>query len=80
MLLPVMNKWKCCIDSTTFTTELRVELFIYIFSTRVGLFFAVQNMANFSSNPGKLHLEGLVHLLRYIRDNKNLELKYYSKI
>ena len=34
----------------------------------------------FLSNPGKVHFEGSVHLLRYIRDNKNLRLKYYSKI
>ena len=31
-------------------------------------------------NPGKVHFEGLVHLLIYIRDNKNLGLKYYAKI
>ena len=41
------------------------------FSTQVGIF---------PSNPGKLHFEGLVHLLRYIRDYKNLGLIYYSKI
>ena len=40
--------------------------------------FAVQKLAKFSSNPGKLHLEVLVYLLRYIRDNKNLGLKYYD--
>ena len=33
-----------------------------------------------SSNPGEVHFEGLVHLLRYIRDNKNLGLKYYFNI
>ena len=53
---------------------------IYIFSTKVDLCFAVHNLAKFSSNPGKVHFEGLVNLLRYIRDNKNLVLKYYSKI
>ena len=42
------------------------------------LSFAVHNLAKFSSNPGKVHFEGLVHLLRYIRDNKTLGLKYYS--
>ena len=44
------------------------------------LCFAVHKKARFSSNTGKVHLEGLVHLLRYIRDNKNLGLKYYAKI
>ena len=34
----------------------------------------------FSSNPGKVQFEGLVHLLRYIRDNNNLGLKYYANI
>ena len=32
----------------------------------------------FSANPGKVHFEVLVHILRYIRDNKHLGLKYYS--
>ena len=46
--------------------------------TRVDLRFAVNKLAKFSANPGKVHFEGLVHLLRYIRDNKNLVLKYHS--
>ena len=41
---------------------------IYLLSTRVDLRFAVHKLAKFSANPGKLHFEGLVHLLRYIRD------------
>ena len=40
--------------------------------------FAVHKLANFSSNPGKVHFGGLVHLLIYIRDNKTLVLKYYA--
>ena len=36
---------------------------IYLLSTRVDLSFAVHKLANFSSNPGKLHFEGFVHLL-----------------
>ena len=51
---------------------------ICLFSTRVGFSFAVHKLAKFSENPGKVHFEGLVHLLRYIRDNKTLVLKYYS--
>ena len=31
-------------------------------------------------NPGKVHFEGLIHLLRYIRDNKNFGLKYYADL
>ena len=51
---------------------------IYLLSTRVDLSFAVHKLANFPSNPGKVHFEGLVHLLRYIMDNKTLGLKYYA--
>ena len=43
---------------------------IYLLSTIVDLIFAVQNLAKFSSNTGKVHYEGLVHLLINIRDNK----------
>ena len=49
-------------------------------STRVDLSFAVHKIAKISANPGKVHFEGLVHLLRYIRDNKTLGLKYYSDL
>ena len=41
------------------------------------LSFAVHKLAKFSANPGKVHFEGLVYLLRYVRDNKTLGLKYY---
>ena len=44
------------------------------------LCFEVHKLADFSSNPGRGHLEGLVHLLRYIRVNNNLGLKHYAKI
>ena len=37
---------------------------IYLFSTRLDLSFAVHKLAKFSANTGKLHFEGLVHLLR----------------
>ena len=48
---------------------------IYLLFTRVDLSFAVHKLAKFSANPGKVHFEGLVHLLRYIRDNRTLGLK-----
>ena len=44
------------------------------------LSFAVHKLAKFSENPGKLHFEYLVHLLRCIRLNKTLGLKYYANI
>ena len=51
---------------------------IYLLSTRVYLSFAVHKLAKFLSNPGKVNTEGLIHLLRYIRDNKTLGLNYYA--
>ena len=49
-------------------------------STRVELNFVVHKLAKFSANPGKVHFEGLVHLLRYIKENKTLGLKYYADL
>ena len=51
---------------------------IYILSTRVELSFEVHKLARFSADPGKVHFEGLIHLLRYISDNKTLGPKYYA--
>ena len=36
---------------------------IYLLSIRVDLSFALHKLETFSSNTGKLHFEGLVHLL-----------------
>ena len=44
------------------------------------LSFAVHKLAKFPANPGRVHFEGLVHLLRYIRDNKTFGLKYYADL
>ena len=52
--------------------------FIYLLATRLDLSFAVQKLEKFSANPGKVHYEGLIHILRYIRDNNTLGLKYYA--
>ena len=51
---------------------------IYLLSTRVDLSFAVHKLEKFSANPGKVHFELLVHIFRYIRDNKTLGLNYYE--
>ena len=53
---------------------------IYLLSTRVDLNFAVHKLEKISANTSKLHSEVLIHLLRYIRDNKTLGLKYYADI
>ena len=42
------------------------------------LSFALHKLEKFSSNPGKVNFGGLVHLSRYIGDNKNSSLKYYA--
>ena len=42
------------------------------------LSFAVHKLEKFSSKPGKLHFEGLVHLFRYIKNNKTLVFNYYA--
>ena len=44
------------------------------------LIFSVHKLAKFSVNLGKVHFEGLVYLLIYIRDNKTLGLNYYTDI
>ena len=54
--------------------------FIYLLSTGVDFSFAVHKLSNFSANHGKVHVEVLVHILRYIRDNRNLGFKYYENI
>ena len=40
----------------------------------------MHKLATFSANPGKVHFEVLVHLLKYIRYNKTLGLKYYADV
>ena len=44
------------------------------------LSFSVHKLAKFPANHGKVHIEGLVHLLSYIRNNKTLGLKYYADL
>ena len=45
-----------------------------------GLKFCSAQVSKFSANTGKVHFEVLVHLLRYIRDNKTFGLKYYADL
>ena len=53
---------------------------IYLLSTRVDFIFAVHKLESILSNPGKVHFEGLVHILRYIMVNNTLGLNYYATI
>ena len=50
---------------------------IYLLYTRVDFSFVVHKLEKFSSNPGKVQFKVLIHLLKYIRYNKTLGLKYY---
>ena len=40
----------------------------------------MHKLAKFSANPGEVHFERLIHLLRYIRDNNTLGLEYYADL
>ena len=42
---------------------------VYLLSIILDLSFAVHTLAKFSANPGKVHFEGLLHLLRYITNH-----------
>ena len=53
---------------------------IYLLYTRVDLRFLVHKLEKFLSNPGKVSFEGLVNLLRYIRNNTTLGLYHYANI
>ena len=54
-----------------------IELHIFYNS---GLEFCSTQVSKVSANPGKVYFEGLIHLLRYTRDNKTLGLKYYADL
>ena len=38
----------------------------------------MHKVAKFSTNPDKVHSEGLINILSYIRENNTLGLKYYA--
>ena len=54
-----------------------IDLFIFY---KGGLDFSVHKLAKLSADPSKVRFEVLIHLLRYIRDNKTLGLKYYADL
>ena len=56
-----------------------VGCLIYLSYTRPDIIFAVNKMAKFTRKPGRYHLECIVHVLRYLRDNSNYGIKYYHK-
>ena len=70
------------VEKLTRTLNIHYRFFIgsliYFLYKRVDLSFSVIKLAKFSSNPDKVHFEGLVHIFGYIRDNKTFGLKYYD--
>ena len=60
--------------------DIFVGSLIYLLSTRVVLYSEVHKMTKCSSNPGKVHFQRLLRWFIYIRDNKNLGLKFYANI
>jgi hypothetical protein len=45
---------------------------IYLGMTRCDIVYAVNKLAKFTRQPGQNHFEGLLHVLRYLRDNARL--------
>ena len=77
MYLPVIKKVEKLTRELNINYRAFIGSMIFLLYTGVDLCFAMHKLAKFSANPGKVHYEGLVHILRYIRDNKTLGLKYY---
>ena len=77
MHLPGMSNFRSWLGNSIFTTELLLYHWLICY-LQYYIFLIVNKLENFSSNPGKVNFEGLVHLLRYIRYNKTLGLNYYA--
>ena len=57
-----------------------VGALLYLSYTRPDITYAVVKLAKFTRRPGVNHMEALLHLLRYLRDNMYLGLRFYSDI
>jgi hypothetical protein len=53
---------------------------IYLGMTRCDIVHAVNKLAKYTRIPGKNHFEALLHVLRYLRDNTLLGIKFYSEL
>jgi hypothetical protein len=53
---------------------------LYLSYTRPDISCAEVKFAKYTRRPGAVHMEALLHLLRYLRDNIYLRLKFYSNI
>ena len=50
---------------------------IYLLNTRPDLTFAVTKLAKYMKLSGRNHFMGVIHKLKYVRDNNSLGLKYF---
>jgi hypothetical protein len=57
-----------------------VGALLYLSYTRPDITYAVVKFAKYTRCPGVAHMEALLHILRYLRDNMYLGLKFYSDI
>ena len=80
MYPPVMKKVEKLTRECNIHYRACIGSLIYLLSIRVDLSFTVHKLAKFSENPGKVHFEGFIHLLRYIKENKTLCMNYYADI
>jgi hypothetical protein len=53
---------------------------IYLGMTQTDIAYSANKLAKYTCKPGSKHFEALLHLLRYLYDNSNLGLWYYSNI
>jgi hypothetical protein len=53
---------------------------IYLSMTHTDIIYAVNKLAKFTRKPGKVHFAGLLHLLRYLRDNSSYGVRFYSNL
>ena len=55
-----------------------VGCLIYLSYTRYDILYAVNKLTKFTRKPGKAHMDAIVHVLRYLRDNPTLGIRYYA--
>jgi len=53
---------------------------IYLGMTRCDIVYVVNKLAKFKRIPGRVHFNVLLHLLRYLRDNLLLGIRFYSDL
>jgi hypothetical protein len=53
---------------------------IYLGMTRCDIVHAVNKLAKYTRQPGRNHFEALLHVLRYLRDNSLMGIRFYSNL